>query len=186
MSAALARSTFVTVLAWVFIGLAGFTSLIALMQNLMLELVFQPSLTHAAAIPPPAHGMPLPFNWIISHFAWFFRGFLLLSLLTLTAAIGLLLRKNWARLLFMALMGVGIVYQLGGLVWQWWIFKPMSEAMALPPGAPANFEQGMHTMLIVMRIFGAVMACALTALFAWIIHSLRKPAIRQEFNHAGA
>ena len=31
------RSTFVTVLAWIFIGLSGFTALIGILQNIMMQ-----------------------------------------------------------------------------------------------------------------------------------------------------
>jgi hypothetical protein len=34
------RSTFVTVVAWIFIVLAGFTTFIAILQNIMISLMF--------------------------------------------------------------------------------------------------------------------------------------------------
>lgn len=181
MSAPPVRSTFVTVLAWIFIGLAGFASLIGVMQNLMLELVFQPELNQAMAHAPPTD-MPAPFAFMTAHMAWFFRGVLLLSLLMLAAAIGLLLRKNWARLLFIGLMVFAIVYQLGGLVAQWWMFQSMHKLM-LPPNAPADFARGMATMLTIMRVFGLLLAAGLCGLFGWLIYKLRKLEVRQEFGY---
>lgn len=172
------RSTFVTVVAWVFIGLAGFASLIAVLQNIMVELVFLPAM-HQAATPAPV--LPGPFGWFSNHFAWFFRAFLLLALMTLTAAIGLLLRKNWARRLFIGLLVFAIIYQLFGLAVQWWMADFMHEAMATPPDAPKDFEQGMRIMLVAMRVFGALLAVGISTLFAWLIYRLRRPAVLEEF-----
>lgn len=173
------RSTFVTVVAWVFIGLAGFASLIAVLQNIMVELAFLPAM-HPAATPAP--GLPAPFGWFSNHFAWFFRAFLLLDLMTLTAAIGLLLRKNWARRLFIGLLVFGILYQLFGVAAQWWLADFTHETMATPPDAPRDFEQGMRIMLVAMRVFGALLALSISTLFAWLIHRLRRPAVLEEFS----
>jgi hypothetical protein len=180
MSAPPVRSTFVTVLAWIFIGIAGFACLISLLQNIMLELVFQPALAQAATQAPPAD-MPAPFAFLTAHIAWFFRAFLLLALFMLTAAIGLLRRKNWARQLFIALMAFAIVYQLGGLAVQWWVFHTMQDVMVSPPNAPADFARGMATMMTVMRVFGVLLALGLSSLSGWLIYRLRLPAVRQEF-----
>lgn len=175
------RSTFVTVLAWVFIGLAGFATLISVLQNLMLQWLFLPAMQQAqeaqTALPP---NLPAPMHWMLGHFAWFFRAFLLISATTLTAAIGLLRRHEWARRLFIGLMGFAIAYQLLGLVWQWWFMGSMSGFMQAS-GAPADMDAMMHGFIRAMQVFGTLMALGLCVLFGWIIRRLGSARVRDEF-----
>lgn len=108
-----ARSTFVTVLAWIFIALAGFATFISILQNIMIAFVFPMAQMQAAAT---QQGAPWFAAWMIQHFQLFFLLFLVASASCLAAAIGLLRRKNWARLLFIALMLLGIAWNVAGLV----------------------------------------------------------------------
>lgn len=181
MNALPQRSTLVTVVAWVFIGLAGFATFIAILQNIMFEMVFAPALQQATASTP---SMPAPVEWMSHHIAWVFRAFLLLALATLTSAIGLLLRKNWARLLFIGLLALAVLYQFFGLVVQWWMGDFMQEAMAIPPHAPQDFERSMQAVFMVMRVFGMLLALGLSTLFAWLIYRLSRPAVIAEFGVA--
>ena len=176
-----ARSTFVNVLGWIFVCLAGFGTLIGLLQNLMFQLVFQPAMQQQVATQPLPPGMPVPMDWMVTHMIWLFRGFLLLSIITLAAAIGLLLRRNWGRRLFIGVMAFAIVYQLLGLVLQWWVMGSMQQAMQLPPDAPAQFASGMHGFLLVIQVFSAIMAVGFSVLFGWIIRRLCSAPIRREF-----
>ncbi|MBD8874183.1 hypothetical protein [Rhodanobacter sp. DHB23] len=173
------RSTFVTVLAWVFIGLAGFATLIALLQNLMLQLLFLPEM-QAHPMPPQPPGLPAPTQWMFGHMAWFFRGFLLVSSATLVASIGLLLRHEWARRLFIGLMGFAIAYQLFGLAWQWWFMGSM-DAFTRAAGMPADAGAVMHGFMRVAQVFGTLMALVFCVLFGWIIRRLCSAQVRDEF-----
>lgn len=176
-----ARSTFVTVLGWIFAALAGFATLIGLLQNLMFQLVFEPALQQQVATQPMPTDMPLPMGWIFAHMIWLFRGFLLLSIITLVAAIGLLLRRNWGRRLFIGLMVLAIGYQLLGLLLQWWFTGSMQQLMQLPPDAPTQFANGMQWFMRVVQVFSALMAIGLSVLFGWIIRRLCSAPIRREF-----
>lgn len=180
------RSTFVTVLAWIFIGLTGFASLIGVLQNLMLQVVFIPIMQqqhlHMSQGMPP--GMPVQVGWMFDHIIWFFRFFLLMSLSVLTASIGLLLRKEWARKLFIGLMGFGMIYQIAGLVFQWWYFNVVFNHFPIPPNPKPDAEQMMQFMqsfMIVIRAISALMAIGMTFLLGWIIKKLISVSIRQEF-----
>lgn len=180
------RSTFVTVLAWIFIGLTGFTSLISLMQNLMLQLVFMPLMQqqHAQMSQNLPHDMPVQVGWMFDHLFWFFRIFLLLSLSVLIASIGLLLRKEWARKLFIGLMAFGILYQIAGLFFQWWYMSAVFDHFPMPPNPKPDAAQMMQVMqgfMTVIRIFSALMSIGITILFGWIIKKLISASIRQEF-----
>lgn len=172
------RSTFVTVLAGVFIGLSGFTTLISVLQNLMLQWLFLPAMQQAQ--PPLPPGLPPPMHWMFGHFAWFFRAFLLVSAVTLVTAIGLLRRHEWARRLFIGLMGFAIVYQLLGLVWQWWFMGSMPGFMQAS-GAPADMATMMRGFIRAMQVFSTLMALGFCVLFGWIIRRLCSAPVRDEF-----
>lgn len=173
------RSNFVTVLAWIFIGMAGFATLISLLQNLMLQWLFLPTM-QAHPMQPLPPDMPAPMQWMFGHMAWFFRAFLLASSAMLIAAIGLLRRHEWARRLFIALMGLAIAYHLLGLAWQWWFMGSMDTFMHAP-GMPADADAIMHGFMRVMQVFTTLMALVFCVLFGWIIHRLHSPRVRDEF-----
>lgn len=181
MNAPTIRSSFVTVLAWIFIMLSGLTSFIGILQNVMIQALFLPVMQQQALHGFTPTGMSAPLAWMPTLMPWFFRAFLLLSLVTLTAAIGLLHRKNWARKLFIGLLALGIAYQLGGVAVQWWMFGHMGDMVAQMPGAPPRVDAVMQGMLTVMRVFGLMMALAFSGLFAWLILRLRRADVRAEF-----
>lgn len=175
------RSSFVTVLAWIFICLAGFATLISLLQNVMFQLVPLPTMHDQMAMQPWPSDMPASMSWVFAHLIWFIRGFLLVSVVTLVAAIGLLRRHDWARRLFMGLMAFAIVYELLSLVAQWWFMGKMPSMMDMPPGAPAQFADGMRGFMLAIQVVSAVVVVCFSVLFGWIIKRLHSAEIRREF-----
>lgn len=168
-----ARSTFVTVLAWVFIVLAGLATLISGLQNLMLHTMMPTNLTPPTG--PGAEHMPAFMRWMLSHIRLFFLAVLLLSASTLAAAIGLLKRRNWARLAIVTLLTLGIVWNLGALVLQ-------QQMMAVPlAGIPGPHHADFEQTFQVMRIASAAIAVGISLLFAWLIKRLCSVDVRAEF-----
>ena len=107
-----ARSLFVTWTAWVFILLAALASASALVQNAAMTSLmpgFQPAGEGASA------SLPLLTGFLIGYLPWVVGTGLVMSLATLASAIGLLLRLDWARRAFIALLVVAIVANLMGL-----------------------------------------------------------------------
>src|SRR6478672_6650334 len=101
---AVPQSSFVTVLAWIFIVLAGFATLISILQNVMISLMFPIEEMQAAMVQAKhKQDMPVFAEFMFSHFQLFFLSFLVVSSVTLVSAIALLKRKNWARVLFIGL-----------------------------------------------------------------------------------
>ena len=92
------RSSFVTTLAWFFIVLAAFSAFAGILQNVLMQEMFLPSMYQpmriAHHIDPDLHTLTTA-SYALA--VWFFRSFMLICLVTLAAAIGLLLRKEWAR-----------------------------------------------------------------------------------------
>lgn len=176
------RSTFVSVVAWIFIVLSGFSTLIALLQNAMVFFVFQnaPGFDEAMRHAGQAKGVPRFFPYFIRYFQWVFLAFLALSLAMLASSIGLLRRQEWARRLFIGLMAFGIFWNFAGLGL---VAVFMTQMPSLPPVPPSQqqFATGFYWMLGLVVGFNVLIAIAFAALFYWIIRRLRSPEIRREF-----
>lgn len=172
------RSTFVTVLAWIFIALSAFGTLIAILQSVMLATMFaEPDVARAFAGPMPPE-MPAPLGLLMRHLPLFFVAFLLVSVATLVASIGLLRRWNWARLLFVGLLALGILWNVGGLVVNWSVIGAVQDTIGAPttPGAPDP-----RSFLVAMLVASVLLTLAFAALFGWIIKRLLSPSIAAEF-----
>lgn len=171
------RSTFVNVLAWIFIVLGGFTTFISILQNIMIRVMFRKEeMTQAIKQAENAQQIPAFANFIFNHMDLFFLFFLVVSATSVVSAIALLKRKNWARIVFIILMSLGIAWNIGGLVMQFTMFNSMPEVAG--KGAPPEFEQMMH----IMKIASVIMVTALSALFGWTIKKLTSEPIKSEFS----
>ncbi len=198
---AVKRSMFVTVLAWIFIGLSAFATLMLLLESLMLPLMLAPMLHQPSAIAPMAANLSPVAGWLFSHVEALCYALLTIALLHLAAAIGLLRRKDWGRRIFLYLLGFDMLYQLAAAAMQWWIVPPMQHAMMqmqFGPGAPGLFPTNvqpppmppeqqammlsmMDSMMAVTRVFGVIAAIVFICVFGWIIKRLCNKAIRREF-----
>lgn len=180
VASAVPRSAFVTAVGWIFIVLAGFSTAIALLQNVMIHLFFPPlEMQRAADEFRNAPHMPWAAAFMFEHMRALFGLFLALSVLTLAAAIGLVLRRNWARITFIAVLVLGIVWNLAGLVFMFAFFDAMP---GIPDHATSDFASHFNAMMWTMVAFNAVWTLLFSGLFAWIIKRLVSPAIRAEFS----
>jgi hypothetical protein len=160
------RSTFVTVVAWIFIALSGFMLLqAAIMSVVSLDKFF----------PPAAPGQPGPA--VLQGFIHVL--YLIMAIIAawvLLSAIGLLLRKNWARISFIVMMILGIgwnsLYILMGV-----LGAVLMHGASPDPKTPAAVQAMMPA------IFGAmaVMGIAFVVLFGWILYQLLSDRIKKEF-----
>jgi hypothetical protein len=173
------RSTFVTVVAWIFIAIAGFATFISLLQAAMFMFVFPADQFPPAGSTKGLEEMPVFFRFMIQNIQWFFVMFWSLSALTFVAAIGLLRRRNWARLIFVGLMAFGILWNLGGI---WLQEQMMSSFPKLSANSPADVRTGFETMMTVMRFAMGAFAIGISLLFAWIIKRLMSRSVKAEFN----
>jgi hypothetical protein len=171
-----ARSLFVSATAWVFIVLAALASVSALLQRAELA-SFLPGLTVVGNIQP----LPLLTGLLMGYLPWVVGAGLAMSLGTLACAIGLLLRLEWARRLFIALLLLAIVANIAGI----WLQQEMLHSLVsstlagsvLPP-VVADVFGGFVTAARVMAVLVTLGACAL---LLWIIRRLMSKAVRQEF-----
>jgi hypothetical protein len=170
------RSLFVTVTAWVFIVLAAMASVSALLQNAAVA-SFLPGLTVVGNVRP----LPLLTGLLLGYLPWVVGTGLLMSLATLACAVGLLLRLEWARRLFIGLLVLAIAANVAGLWLQQEVLQSLVSSTLqrspLPPLA-ADLFGGFFTAARVMAVLVTLGACVL---LAWIIRRLMSPAVRQEF-----
>lgn len=170
------RSLFVTITAWVFIVLALLASASALVQNA--TVASMPAQIALAGTPVPRAWLT---GWLLAYLPWVVGGGLVVSVATLVAAVGLLMRLEWARRTFIALMGVAIAANLGGLWLQQELMLSLADATlqrsALPPqvvGVFGGFVAAARSMAMLVTLAGC-------GLLGWIAWRLTQPLIRQEF-----
>lgn len=171
------RSNFVTVVAWIFIVLSGFASLISVLQNLMLHFLMPMDEMRQDMSGQAVEQMPAAAMFILGHIELIFAAFLVVFLVTLASSIGLLKRKNWARITFVALMLLGAFSNLGGLVLHQTIMSQMPIALDATP----EFQAHLEFMMTVMRVIAALFSLGMSTLFGWIAWRLWSPSIVAEF-----
>lgn len=177
-----ARSAFVTVVAWIFIALDGMGLFISLLQNIVVNTVFSFDRLHEAEMQAQSKmHVPPFFFWIFGHIRLFLGIFLIWTLIKFVSAIGLLRRQNWARLVFIGFLALGIAWNIAAIVLQQFFVSSMLTAMPPPPNAPKNFNEVMQGMLIGIRVFSAIFAIGFSVLLAWMIKKLLSPVIVAEF-----
>jgi len=178
MPALAGPSTFVTVTAWIFIGLSVCSTLISTLQNVLLSVMLSPE--HGFPIQEAQQHMSPVFAFVFGHIRFYFLAFLIVSASTLCASIGLLLRHEWARIAFIGILVLGILWNIGGIVLQQWLMSSMLDFQNVraPPPELAATMQG---MMIAIRVFSALFAIGVSVLFGWIIQKLRSPEIAAEF-----
>ncbi len=175
------RSAFVTVIGWVFLVLSVGSLLIGLLQALVMHTIFPPGMFDQLARQSPAPPMPPVFAWVFDNMAWLMVAGIVQSAVKATASAGLLLRRNWARLLFIALKVLAIITTIGSTVFQILMFQAMREQFpSHPAGGPGHFPD-FGPMFVGMGVFAGAIALAFCGLYVWIILKLRSPAIVAEF-----
>lgn len=170
------RSLFVSVTAWVFIVLGAVASVFTLVQNAALMSLL-PGL-HQSLEPkalPPLAGL------LVAKLPWVTGVALVLSIATLAAAVGLLLRLEWARRTFIGLAVVAIIGNLLGLWLQQELLQTLIDGTlqrtTLPREAAGVFG-GLATAARAAAVALSLLACML---LAWIIRRLMSQGVRQEF-----
>ncbi len=169
------KSTFVTVLAWIFIITSGLLLLISVMQAVMMSTSFS-----GDAFQTVPDNAPVMQQFMMQHFHLFIYGFSALTLFTFISSVALLKRKSWARLAFISILVIGIAWQVGGLIMQFVMFDDF------PTIHGGERDEHVDRMMNIARWFSAVMSLMITGVFAWIIKRLCSRPVSREFtrNHS--
>lgn len=170
------RSTFVNVVAWILIcfSMMQMLVLISLLPNAMHTTsspgVMQQSMYADRSTEDfPLHAMLMP-----PYFQVLVVLYLACCAFMLVSSIGLLLRKNWARLLFIILLLLGIALMLGLGVFLVSLLYP-----ALYTGLLAAFNGSLGSAIF--SILFMLLSFSISFLLAWIIKRLLSAPIRAEF-----
>jgi hypothetical protein len=167
------RSTFVTVVGWIFIVLSALGTLYCLMfmftptDKLMAQFQQQ-----QAAM--PAGSPAVDPQMMVSMMRGIFFFFFVVQTWVLLSSIGLVLRKGWARISFIVVMAFGIFF---GLLYVLIGLAARNAPMGQVPGGGPEMAGFMHAIMGAMAVMGAVFA----ALFTFIIYKLNTAKIKQEF-----
>ena len=165
------RSLFVTLTAWVFIALAGLATASALVQNAAL-----------ASLPAVAvDKLPLGVGLLVAYLPWVLAGSVLLSVATLAAAIGLLLRLEWARRAFVGLLVLAIVGDLAGLWLQQELMLALADQALARVSLPQPAAQVFGGFVVSARVMAGLLMLGGCAALAVTARRLMSPAVRQEF-----
>jgi hypothetical protein len=177
------RSSFVTVLAWVFLVITGFTTCISVLQNVMITFFFpvneMQTTMHSTK---GSENLPAFAQFMFSHVRFFFAAFLVLSATMFVSSIALLKRKNWARITFICLLALGIIWNIGGLFLQNAFFSSMPP---MPATAPPEFRANFESMATIMLVVSSLFAIGFSVLFGWLIKRLTSANVRAEFRPLG-
>lgn len=172
-------SAFVTAVAWVFIVLSALATLVSIVQNIMIYTFFPADQVQASfAQAHQQQQMPPGAMFVFEHIRVLITSILVITSSTLVASIGLLRRHNWARILFVVLLVLGIAWNIGGVFWNWIVFLSMPVSQA-PSAAQTQFK----IISKVIMFFSVGTAIGMSLLFGWMIKRLISPAIRREFLH---
>jgi hypothetical protein len=163
-------STFVTVLGWIVAIFAGFATLGGLAQSAIITAMMpMPPLTDMEAAQ-----MPGVMRFVFGNLKTVVYAMTAADLLAVVSAIGLLKRKEWARITMVVLFAIAAVATAAMAILQLTIMGDLFGGADVPNDARA--------MMSVMRITAGLFAVILIAAFVWIAVRLNSPAIRAEFH----
>jgi hypothetical protein len=169
-----ARSRFVTFVAWLFLALSAFAFAWAVIQN-----ATQASWAAELATRRPA--LPGLGGLLVRELPWMLSAAAALSLSTGLCAVGLLRRLEWARRLFIGLLGLAIMVDLAGL----WLQQEMVHLVvesALHEGMlPQRAADLLGGAVTTARVLAALLTLGASLALAGIIQRLMSPSVRQEF-----
>lgn len=173
-------TAFINVLAWLFIVLAGIGILTGLLQNL--AIYFWPPLVEVLeqtrqqeTVVAPGSGW---WHLVMSNLRWVLAFNLLASILVFAAAVGLLHRRNWARLAFVLLLAIVVLFTLANLA-----FALQTVFSGTPAGTPADsYAPAMHAARGPSVLAGMLFSLLLCVLFAWVIWQLCRAEVAEQFH----
>jgi hypothetical protein len=176
-------NSFVTVLAWISIGLALLGLAYGLLQTVM-GLVM-PQDYFLRMLTPYGGELPqLPplMHWIYTHTLAMGLLMTVLSAVFLWVSWGLLKRREWGRQGFIGVLVLGALWQFAGVlaIPQFIEGTLAMQAGALPPGQTLPPE--LESFMTAAMWMGGAMAVVFAGLHAWIVWKLCTPAVRGEFD----
>ena len=170
-------SAFVNILAWILILFGGFVACMAILRNIILSpFLTKKGMTGAMQQTEQIEEIPIMAKMMFSHNEYFFLFALVFSVVMLVVGIGLLKRKNWARIITIIMIALGIFSNIAVLVL---LFTLFSEMTNLSGGEAIAVE--IQKLIRFIQVFGAILVVACLALHIFIINKLCSLKIKEEF-----
>lgn len=184
MKPAAPPSAFVTVIAWISLGLGGLSLAAALLKLALLPLV---RLALDDMVEVESHfsdaGMATVIAGMFTLLVWATAITAALSAAAVAAGIGLLRRREWGRVLFQWLLVAG-----AALAWlALWPLDSYVDMLAAPMRMNAEFypnpglEDSLRVLRLGLAVVGVLLAGAVTAVHLWLVRRLASPSVRDEF-----
>lgn len=169
-----APSLFVDFTAWAALVLAALAAVLAGLQQAEVASLL-PHWQQQQALPPLS-------AWLLRDLPWVLGAAAVVSMLGVAAAVGLMLRLDWARRVFIGLVAVALAAQVYGL-WLQNELVPVLLQASLPPGAlPAAAAGVLDGLTLAARVLGLLVTVSACALLGWVMARLMSERVRQEFN----
>jgi hypothetical protein len=175
------KSTLVTVLAYLGIAFGGFAVVVAALQHRMVTMApYGEAMDRAlqdstfVGVAPPA------WRFLFANFRTLTLIGLAAGATTVVSAVGLLRRRNWARIAFIGLLLLGIASAVALLLLQDAMMPDVTAAIA----RDSTLQQAANDFASVaraMRLFMLGVSVGVVSLFGWLIARLLSPGIRAEF-----
>ena len=170
------RSVFVTATAWIFIVLAVLASASAVVQNAAVT-ALMPGLSMGIE----RGKLPLLTGFLVGYLPWVVGASLVVSIATLASAIGLLLRLDWARRVFIGMLILAIIANLLGL----WLQQEVVQSVVSTTLRRAPIPEAAMTVfggfVTAARLLAVMLTLGACVVLAWIIRRLMSFGVRQEF-----
>lgn len=170
------RSLFVTLTAWAAIVLAAVACAFGVIQQASLA-SWAPGLDAAVQAGP----MPAGSDALLSYLPWVIGAGMLISVALLVAAVGLLMRHEWARRAFIGLVVVAIAANLASLWLQHEFVQSLVDATLRESPLPYAALGVFGGLATAAKLLSGVLTLVACAGLAWVIRRLMSPKVRQEF-----
>lgn len=170
------KSTFVNVVSWIFIAISGLWTFMVFVQNMVVQIAFpQKQVAQIMQNAEQSNQLPSLVRFLISNLDFVLFALLLLSFTLFVSSIGLLRRRNWARIIFILFIAFGSFCMVTGVVMQFAMFHSISEM------SEEKIPDNIKSMMLVMRVASSIIALTVSLLFGFIIKKLCSREIRSEF-----
>lgn len=126
-------------------------------------------------------GLPWLSAQLASHWPWAMGGSALLALALGAGAVGLLLRLEWARRLFMAALVLMLAGQLLGLWLQHEFVSVLVQSTLAMVPLPAPAAGVFGGLALAAQILSWLLSLAAAAAMLWVLRRLGSDSVRQEF-----
>lgn len=174
-------NAFINVVAWLFIVLAGIGILTGVLQNLAVH--FWPPLVEVLEQTRQSDTVLAPegdvWSLVMSNLRWVLAFNLLLAIVVFAAGVGLLRRRNWARLVFVFLLSLVILLTLGNVLFALQaVIGGEAAAAATDPYAPAIYAYSAPSLMA-----SALFSLLLCLLLGWMVWQLCRAKVTAEFRN---